>query len=215
MLWPTSNPPLSELSNYMSAYYGLITDCYRKGGKRGGRNGSFGIYPISWGKRPVSLSASDSGTPGTSGRPSTSFKEGRLLKSGAIEASHVVRDVTTKSPSQAIKFISAMKVSEVALSSILEFKLTVAAYLNQRKLAIPHNAPIYPSYHKVLDAKKRCYPSGIGVTETSAEVKLQELLDHTSDRILLAQEEIIDSLDKENVAKLTLIVKWGCEGSSG
>ena len=40
------------------------------------------------------------------------------------------------------------------------------------------NAKIYPSYNKVTQAKKDCYPSAesIIITETTAEIKLQKLL---------------------------------------
>lgn len=68
----------------------------------------------------------------------------------------------------------------------------------------------------MLKAKCKCYPdkSSITVTECSAEVKLQALLDHTIQRILFNQMDVIKSLNSENLYNLNLICKWGCDGSS-
>lgn len=68
-----------------------------------------------------------------------------------------------------------------------------------------------------MEAKRKCYPlkSNISVTECSAVVKLQALLDHTANRILLTQMDVIKSLASENVRNLNLICKWGCDGTSG
>jgi hypothetical protein len=56
--------------------------------------------------------------------------------------------------------------------------------------------------------KKKCYPEGqyILVTETSAEVNLQGLLDHTIRRIATLQEAIIMRVLPKS---LKLICKWG------
>jgi len=63
----------------------------------------------------------------------------------------------------------------------------------------------------------KCYPikSDITVTECSAEVKLQALLNHTTERILLTQMDVIKSLSSEKVRNFNLICKWGCDGTSG
>lgn len=54
------------------------------------------------------------------------------------------------------------------------------------------------------------------ITETDAIVKLQALLDHTADRIVKLQEKTLNFLKKYcEVINLKLIVKWGCDGSSG
>lgn len=44
---------------------------------------------------------------------------------------------------------------------------------------------------------------------------MQALLDHTARRILQTQVEVIKSLPQDKVENLTLIFKWGCDGSSG
>lgn len=68
-----------------------------------------------------------------------------------------------------------------------------------------------------MQAKTECYPSAtdIIITECSAEVKLQALLDHTAQRILLIQKDVIKSLTSDNVRYVNLICKWGCDGTSG
>ena len=67
-----------------------------------------------------------------------------------------------------------------------------------------------PSYKKLKDAKVECYPTPIEITDISAKVTLQSLLDHTCKRILM-----IDSVDLQESSQLRLYTKWGCDGSSG
>ncbi|GBM56506.1 hypothetical protein AVEN_110525-1 [Araneus ventricosus] len=45
------------------------------------------------------------------------------------------------------------------------------------------NCKLYNSYHKVKEAKQVCCPHNISMTETSAEITLQTLVDHTVSRI--------------------------------
>lgn len=45
-------------------------------------------------------------------------------------------------------------------------------------------ANIYPSYNKIRVTKERCYPEGIEVSEVDAFVPLQNLLDHTLNRLM-------------------------------
>ena len=56
----------------------------------------------------------------------------------------------------------------------------------------------------------------ISITETTAEVELQALLNHTAERILHTQSEVgLLHCFEENDIELALISKWGCDGSSG
>lgn len=57
--------------------------------------------------------------------------------------------------------------------------------------------------------------SAITVTETSASVTLQELLNHTVERILSSQCDVIKSLPCNRTYEFQLISKWGCDGTSG
>lgn len=146
-----------------------------------------------------------------------------LRSNGAIAASQVVQGVM-ESPTRAVKYKAAMinaskmpsQVSpDEALSLIVETKFTTSQYKRIRENGISHNSPIYPSYDKILDAKKNCYPKDITITETRAEVKLQSLLNHTCRRMLLVQKDFIKELPSDTCGKLNLIVKWGFDGSSG
>jgi hypothetical protein len=65
--------------------------------------------------------------------------------------------------------------------------------------------PIYPMYNSVRDVKIKCYPnlSEISVTETKASIKLQGLLDHTVQRLIL----MISTTKNILFDKLTLFTK--------
>lgn len=70
-----------------------------------------------------------------------------------------------------------------------------------------------PPYKNILEVKQECYPREIKITETKAEIDLQNLLDHTVERIFKTfDEKIVSDIDKE---ELVLISKWGCDGASG
>lgn len=79
-----------------------------------------------------------------------------------------------------------------------------------RKKVISLGHHIYPSYHSLMNYKKVCLPSECSISETSAEIPLQNALDHWIHRLTLIQGSIFIF---EN--KLNLICKWGCDGSSG
>lgn len=147
-----------------------------------------------------------------------------LRSIGQLDASTVVKEVTTTSPTRASKYRRAYAVTdettlseEAALSALIEYKFSKSTYQGMRTLGKENNCKLYPSYGKVMKAKKRCYPpsDAISITESSAVVQVQALLDHTVERILLAQSVVIRSLAKENVRSMDLICKWGCDGSSG
>lgn len=81
-----------------------------------------------------------------------------------------------------------------------------------RAHTISKNCKIFPTYYQIINAKNYCNPepNSITVTPTSASVKLQSLLDHTTQRILQTKE--LNNLENCN---LVLTSKWGCDGSSG
>ena len=54
------------------------------------------------------------------------------------------------------------------------------------------------------------------MTEDECEVKLQQLLDHTAKRLLLAQQEVVTAaVPAEETSNLVLVWKWRCDGSTG
>lgn len=101
-----------------------------------------------------------------------------------------------------------------ALAIFLEADLTTHQYKVMRQGAKDLNADIYPSYKRILNAKKTCYPESLLVTESVAEVKLQDLLNHTASRIIMSQEPLFVRMKYDKIS-MTLISKWGCDGSSG
>lgn len=108
---------------------------------------------------------------------------------------------------------SALFSPEKALGLLLSLKLSKWQYITLREATIRQGSKdIYPSYYKVQKAKLQCYPSKecISVTDSSAEIVLQSLLDLTVARIF-------ESLPNSSVIqgkKLTLISKWGFDGAS-
>lgn len=100
-----------------------------------------------------------------------------------------------------------------ALSVFIDLDLTKAQYIYLRNLMMEKKYTVLPPYYKIQEAKQSCClpPALLEVTNTYARVKsLQDLLDHTSTRILM-----IDAVDNKSLINLTLYCKWGCDGSSG
>lgn len=125
-----------------------------------------------------------------------------LRAGGKLDASKVLHDIMEGSPTRATRYRQSLycnserkMTNDEALSFIIENKLSKNMYNNIRSTSVEHNCKLYPSYKDVLQAKKQCYPSTseITITECSAEVRLQALLDHTIQRILLVQKEVIKS----------------------
>jgi len=148
-----------------------------------------------------------------------------LRSSGNLHSAQVVQDITT-SPTRALRYRTALQATstvettlsvDVALSIMVEAKLTKKQYNVIRSSMKENNCRLYPNYEAVRAAKELCYPprSSITITESSVDIKLQDLLDHTCKRILLTQRDIMKSLNMETVIKTDLICKWGCDGSSG
>lgn len=147
-----------------------------------------------------------------------------LRSSGMLDAADVVKEITVTTPTKTTKFRKAYKDSLVphieissnqALSMLVEAKLTKYQYNIVRSTAKTPNRKIFLIYNSVLyiQAKKQCYPENITITENFVEVDLQCLLNHTIQRILLVQSEILDILSTEQILNLKLICKWGCDGS--
>lgn len=104
---------------------------------------------------------------------------------------------------------------EEAFALFLDLKMTKNQYTELRKRTNEKNCGIFPSYRDIVSAKKDCLPSptAVSVTSSSAELKLQDLLEHTAERLLKTFDA--DYLKKFKNCSMTLISKWGCDGSSG
>ena len=122
-----------------------------------------------------------------------------LRKGGRRDAARIVKEITESSPQRATKLKKAFHrpakdlpkklSSEEALALFVDTKLTKHQYTVIRKVSIKQNANIYPGYDQLLDAKKACYPKSIKISEISAEVNLQALLNHTVQRLIMSIEE--------------------------
>lgn len=72
------------------------------------------------------------------------------------------------------------------------------------------NCDIYPHYQKIQESKLQCRPEGLSVTESSAQVPLQSLVNHTATRILSYQVEVLMQIDE-----VKLVLSYGFDGSTG
>lgn len=100
-----------------------------------------------------------------------------------------------------------------ALALMIDLRLSKDDYHEMHMGGKIREANIYPSYHKILEAKKRCYPSSITITEVGVQIDLQALLDHTSGRIVqICEPNVISNQSEPN---FKLISKWGMDGASG
>lgn len=152
--------------------------------------------------------------------------EMKLMSSGKRDAAKIVKEVSLGSPARATNLRKAKEKSarpepklspEAALGLMIDAKLSVEQYNIIRQLAKSVNSNLYPPYYLIKEAKSKCYPQedSITVSDSSAEVQLQPLLDLTIKRICEAQEVVIEqSSTSESSLQCQLISKWGCDGSS-
>lgn len=148
-----------------------------------------------------------------------------LYVEGKRAAANLVSQATEYSPQRAIKIRKLYKnevknkytsyTDDEAVAFIIDTHMTKNAYHKTRLGAKKHGADKYPSYDRVRLAKYRCYPENIIISEISASVPLQNLLDHTIKR-LWETLDFDDTIDyAEEYSELKFICKWGCDGSSG
>lgn len=139
---------------------------------------------------------------------------------GNTDASKIIKAITI-SPTRATKLrraISAPNKNEAKKHTPFEaLAIFVEGNFSRRQWEILHaaNKNIYPCYSLIKNAKKECYPKeqSIKVTETCAEIMLQDLLDHTASRLCKYVEEVIETCAEEESKNLELVTKWGCDGS--
>ncbi|XP_050309049.1 uncharacterized protein LOC126745321 [Anthonomus grandis grandis] len=143
----------------------------------------------------------------------------KLGNEGKRDASVVLKEITS-TPKRATaykKSFSASKSKEkVQLTPQQALSMFIEADLSKRPYEIirSYNPSMYPCYSKIQEVKKECYPDkeSITVTETLADIKLQNLMDHTVSRLLTDLYEVVKTLGEEERNALELICKWGCDG---
>ncbi|KAE9522334.1 hypothetical protein AGLY_017280, partial [Aphis glycines] len=143
----------------------------------------------------------------------------KMVLSGQRTAAHLFEE-TQASPSRAKKMKTKYNYSnypipytaDEALAFIIDNKLKKQQYINIRLGSKKRNCNIYPTYENIIIAKTNCYPNNMDIGESSCKIPLQDLLDHTTNRIFQVPEVCKISL---NSTKLEMLYKWGCDGSSG
>lgn len=144
-----------------------------------------------------------------------------LRKSGNISASKLVHEITTSSPNRASKYISALDNTNKFKKSMLPPEKALSVFVeggfsrHQYDIIRENDRDRFPSYKAIQEQKKRCYPLGIEISSLRAEVKVQDLLNHTSERILTLQKDVLQQFDDNDLSNLFLICKYGFDGSSG
>lgn len=111
--------------------------------------------------------------------------------------SKLIKDITV-SPERATKIKKIIKEATCAQkhTPLKALSIFVDADLSKRQCEIIQkaNKAIYPCYSVLKKATNECYPKAesITITETSAEINLQDLLDHTISRLSIYLEEILE-----------------------
>ncbi|XP_071580794.1 uncharacterized protein [Temnothorax nylanderi] len=105
---------------------------------------------------------------------------------------------------------------EEAIAVAEDAKLSKHQYETLRIRLNGQNANVFPLYSRLEDAKRACLPKegSIAITEWSARIELQDLLDVTVTRLLQVPNILsADMLATENVT-LKCFYKYGCDGAS-
>lgn len=107
-----------------------------------------------------------------------------------------------------------------ALVILLDNNLTKSTYTHLRLESLVCGADIWLSYNEVRESKSQLRPPKelIHIDDSVAQVPLQALLNHTAERIVQMQEEVIFcAMDAKQYieSKLTLICSWGFDGCTG
>lgn len=145
----------------------------------------------------------------------------KLQCEGKTDASNVIKGLT-QSPTRARKYRKALirrqNEQKQQLAPLEALSMFVEAGLSRKQYEIirSFNTNNYPCYTILQKAKKDCYPvqESYSVTATCAEINLQDVLNHTAQRLLLSLTEVIQHLDGEESNTLILMHKWGCDGGS-
>lgn len=148
-----------------------------------------------------------------------------VRSSGKRDAANIIKELCLASPSRAtnIKTLRSQKnemralSSDEALALYVDGKQTKHFYKLQRKTAMNVGHYLYPSYYSLQKSKRACCPAEefVKITETSAEVSVQAILDLTVHRLLSVQKDVLKRVVSLDITNFNIFIKWGCDGSSG
>ncbi|XP_011872388.1 PREDICTED: uncharacterized protein LOC105564550 [Vollenhovia emeryi] len=107
-----------------------------------------------------------------------------------------------------------------ALGFILDHSVSRYLYTDMRLQSKSSGADIWPPYDKIREAKAQLRPpkETIFIDECVAKVPLQALLNHTAERLVLLQKEVVlHALNISNLTEIAIVLScsWGFDGSSG
>ena len=148
--------------------------------------------------------------------------EMNLRADGKVAEANVLKTILHDSPGSANEMVKDRKIAKSepipytstdALALMIDTDLSRRGYQILRKQAIKRFSNIYPSYKRIQEAKQKCYPADINVTESKAEVSLQSMLDITTERIFGVISEDFSFPSSSHPIQYTLISKWGFDGS--
>lgn len=151
--------------------------------------------------------------------------EMNLRSEGKVTEAGLVKEILHSTPTRASRMSRAWKKSNQtgilryttteALALMLDLDLSRQKYQILRTQTKERGTDLYPSYKRIQEEKKHCYPAALCtvVTESKAEVSLQALLDHTVQRIALIDPGKFEGVSRDVLKNCTLITKWGFDGS--
>jgi len=92
---------------------------------------------------------------------------------------------------------------EEALDFLMENGFSKNPCMSIRLESKKRNFDIYPSYKQIIGAKDKSSTKGLYITECVASVSLQNLLNHTAERIMLLQKDMFNVY--KDISGLTLV----------
>lgn len=107
-----------------------------------------------------------------------------------------------------------------ALGFILDHSVSRNLYTDMRLQSKSSGADIWSIYDEIREAKAQLRPpkETIFIDECVAKVPLQALLNHTAERLVLLQKEVVlHALNISNLTEIEIVLScsWGFDGSSG
>lgn len=142
----------------------------------------------------------------------------KYRSAGQWDAANVLKEVAISSPTRMKNIRKSSKntnKNEIRLSGDEALSVFIEAQLTKHQYNTVRNADKskFPPYTVIQTAKRQCYPDPqfINITESSAEISLQALLNHTAFRLLKSQSEVLVTQEAKS---LQLICKWGFDGSA-
>lgn len=144
-----------------------------------------------------------------------------LLKTQPKNAGQIVDVLPTASPKRLRRMVQSIPTpksttefsEEDSLALVLNLGLSRNKYEIIRKALIDKQWGYLPSTKLLQATKAKILPSEMYVDDTAAKIRLSDLLQNTASRIISEFSE--EQMELCNNSEITLICKWGCDGSSG